>query len=114
MSVDTTLISKQFNWPKDELTQRVFSYIVKTATELMDVNKIILYGSRARGDFHRTSDFDFAFEINDDREQWTRFYVDVPDNLVTLLDIDLVRMDEVNESFKKNILRDGKVIYAGR
>lgn len=78
---------------------------------MMDARRIFLFGSRARRDFFWSSDFDFAFEINDDKGNWSRFYIDVPDNLETLLNIDLVRMDEIGESLKENVLRDGKVIY---
>ena len=113
MSLSVSHLSRKYGWPEDERSQRVLSYIVQRATELMDVKKIILYGSRARGDFNEHSDYDLAFDISDDKENWSRFFLEVPDNLETFLGIDLLRLDEIGEPLRSNIQRDGKVIYAG-
>ena len=51
-----------------------------------DVDRVILFGSRARGDFRRTSDIDLAVEGGD----FVRFALDVDEETSTLLKFDIV------------------------
>lgn len=68
-----------------------------------------MFGSRARGDNHDKSDVDIAVYGCED---FVRFSLDVEDEVWTLLKFDVVNMDgNVSEELKKEILRDGVVIY---
>lgn len=71
------------------------------------VDKVYLYGSRARGDHEKTSDIDLAVTLKDkDPASWivVRGIVEGAD---TLLKIDCLNLDEVqDESFKKFILNE--------
>ena len=52
------------------------------------VEKVILFGSRARGDFRRTSDIDIAVTGGD----FARFALDVDEETSTLLEYDIVNL----------------------
>ena len=73
-----------------------------------NVNKVILFGSRARGDFRRTSDIDLAVEGGD----FPRFSLDIEEETSTLLEYDIVNLDEeIQQELRDSIRREGRVLY---
>ena len=54
------------------------------------LNRVILFGSRARGDYWRASDIDLAVSGGD----ITRFSLDVEEETSTLLSYDVINLDE--------------------
>jgi predicted nucleotidyltransferase len=95
-----------------ELTQK-YSFI-RTLSELPFIEKIILYGSRSRGDHRDRSDIDLAIECpKATNTQWIMQIMKIIENADTLLKIDCVRLDELQEEsqFKKEILKDGIIVY---
>jgi uncharacterized protein len=78
------------------------------------VKAIYLYGSRARGDFTKMSDIDIALAYQSkDNKNWLRI-LDIIDDADTLLDIDCVRLDQVDKDLLSNINQDRKIIYEQR
>lgn len=73
-----------------------------------EVEKIILFGSRARGDFDERSDIDIAaFGGNTNN-----FLLDIDEDVNTLLDFDVVNMDkEVQPELLDSINKDGVLLY---
>lgn len=74
------------------------------------VEKVILFGSRARGDNWERSDIDLAISGGDR----VRFALDVDEIEIvpTLLMFDVVDLDEpCNEELLESIRRDGVVLY---
>lgn len=72
------------------------------------VKKVILFGSRARGDYKRTSDIDLAAKGGD----FNRFALDVDEETSTLLKFDIVNMEEnMQEALRDAIIKEGMVIY---
>lgn len=70
--------------------------------------KVILFGSRARGDFHKTSDIDLA-TIGGNH---TRFSLDVEELTSTLLKFDIVDLDvSVLQELRDSIEKEGIVLY---
>ena len=71
------------------------------------VKKVLLFGSRARGDFKRTSDIDLAaLGGNVDR-----FALDVKEDTSTLLKYDIVNLDrDMQDELREAICREGIVI----
>ena len=79
-----------------------------TFAEQYNVEKVILFGSRARGDFHRTSDIDLAVIGGD----VARFALDVDEETTTLLKYDIVDLNgAVQPELRRSIEREGKIIY---
>ena len=73
-----------------------------------NVNKVILFGSRARGDFRRTSDIDLAVSGGD----FNRFALDVDEETQTLLEFDIVNLDgDMQDELRESICRKGRVLY---
>lgn len=66
------------------------------------MDKVILFGSRARGDYKRTSDIDIAVYGGD----INRFAADVDEETSTLLNFDIVDMDSpMQEELRASIMR---------
>lgn len=73
-----------------------------------DVEKVILFGSRARGDYKRTSDIDLAISGGNT----TRFSLDAEDDVWTLLKFDVVDLGRpMQEPLKESIRSEGIVLY---
>lgn len=72
------------------------------------IEKVILFGSRARGDYQRASDIDLAVCGGD----VISFSLDVEENTTTLLNYDVV---DINKNCQTKILesieKEGKVLY---
>ena len=89
------------------ISERVLQEIRKLA-EQYHVKRVVLFGSRARGDFHRTSDIDLAVSGGD----IVSFALDVEDKTWTLLKYDVVNMDQpVQKELKESIEKEGVLLY---
>ena len=89
------------------IKERVQTEICRFA-EQYQLDKVVLFGSRARGDYHRASDIDLAV--------WggraARFAVDVDEMTSTLLTYTVVDMNQdVLKELRDSIQRDGRVLY---
>ena len=72
------------------------------------VDKVLLFGSRARGDFKRTSDIDLAVTGGD----FLRFALDVEEETSTLLEFDIVDLNRcMQQELRDSIEKEGRVIY---
>lgn len=72
------------------------------------VKKVILFGSRARGNFRIKSDIDLAVQGGD----FVRFMLDVNEETSTLLCFDIINLDEdIQQELRQAIEKEGKVIY---
>ena len=81
---------------------------IREIAEEYGVKKVILFGSRARGDFRRTSDIDLAVSGGD----FARFALDVDEETSTLLMFDIVDFDrDMQEELREAIQSEGKVLY---
>lgn len=81
---------------------------IRELAEKNHVNTVILFGSRARGDFKRASDIDLAVSGGD----FFLFALDVEEETSTPLKYDFVNLDSnVNDELLKNIQTEGKIIY---
>ena len=91
------------------LPEKVKDKIIELARKY-GVKKVILFGSRARGDNWERSDIDLAIS-GGDRVRFT-LDVDESDIVPTLLMFDVVDLDEpCNEDLRESINRDGVVLY---
>ena len=85
--------------------------LLKFAVQMLQPKQVILFGSRARGDFRENSDYAIAFLGVTERDKWLRFKAESEENPLTLLSTDLVLFEEMNDDYKKNVRTDGKVLY---
>lgn len=93
---------------------RIIDTLTKEISTFPSVEKIILYGSRARGDSDPFSDIDIAVVGNLNWWDWNKIrrLADVEDNTIsTLLKIDLVQLEKVGKTLQESILCEGKTLY---
>lgn len=73
-----------------------------------NVEKIVLFGSRAKGTHTERSDIDIAIHGGD----FDGFYWDIKENVHSLLSFDIVELgDDASDDLKKEIEKDGITIY---
>lgn len=87
----------------DQLTSRL--------STVPEVERVVLFGSRARGDEDVRSDIDLAIECPAASRQTWRAIREAVSDARTLLFIDLVRLEEAPEALRRNVLNDGVVLY---
>ncbi len=81
---------------------------IRELAAIYGIDKVVLFGSRARGDFRERSDIDLAVWGGD----FNRFWLDVDEETSTLLKFDFVNMDgPVQKELADSIAAEGKVIY---
>ena len=81
---------------------------IRNLAQKYDIEKVILFGSRARGDFRRTSDIDIAVTGGD----CARFALDVDEETSTLLEYDIVDLDrDMQDELRESIEKEGRILY---
>ncbi|MDP2365177.1 MAG: nucleotidyltransferase domain-containing protein [Ignavibacteria bacterium] len=73
--------------------------------------RIILFGSRANNRDLNYSDYDIAIDLDKTTLRQKRKVLEQIDEISGLHKIDLVYLNEVEEAFRKIILKTGKIIY---
>lgn len=89
----------------------VIHVIAKHLGQYPHVDKVILFGSRARGNERERSDIDIAVAgegITD--SEWTDMWCYV-DDAPTLLAIDLVRFEQAPSHLRESIIEEGISLY---
>ncbi len=87
--------------------QRVIDELV----ELYPIDKLVLFGSRAVGDFEERSDFDIAvFSQTLCRKKFSRLRLDAADSR-TLYWVSLVHFETNPQALQQRILEQGITIY---
>ncbi|MGN0574605.1 MAG: nucleotidyltransferase family protein [Ruminococcus sp.] len=81
---------------------------ISSFARMHNVEKVVLFGSRARGSNTDRSDIDIAVYGGD----FEGFYFDIKEKVHSLLMFDIVEADrKISEELQKEIERDGVVIY---
>ena len=81
---------------------------IRTIAARYGVHKVILFGSRARGDFYEKSDIDLAVSGGD----FVSFALEVEEETSTLLEYDIVNLKQgVQDKLLHSIEKEGIVLY---
>lgn len=93
------------------IRQNLYDEMIKVFKNT-NIDKVYLFGSRARGDFSITSDIDIAVEfLDNDKDNLIKLYTKL-EELNTLYKFDIVDMSMLdNSKFKKEIEKDRVEIY---
>lgn len=93
---------------EEEKLSGVYRQLVQFAKE-QGARKLVLFGSRARGDCGEKSDIDIAvFGCRD----FAAFYDRVQEELWSLLEVDIINGDSgISPELERGIERDGRVLY---
>jgi predicted nucleotidyltransferase len=85
--------------------------MVEQIRQQPSVDRIVLFGSRARGDHDQRSDIDLAVLCPRAGDaEWATIWT-VADEAPTLLAIDLVRLEHAGVALRREIEREGLVLY---
>ena len=94
---------------KTGIKQCVIQEIIHLAQKY-DVQKVILFGSRARGDYKLKSDIDLAFQGG----KGNYFSFDVDEETTTLLQFDIIDMDKtIKEELLESIQKSSRMELSG-
>jgi predicted nucleotidyltransferase len=85
--------------------------IVDEARRNLELRRVFLFGSRARGDARKDSDIDLAFDHGSAAPIWAEFVNMMREQAPTLLDLDLVDLAQVTAELRARILAEGKLVY---
>ncbi len=89
------------------IKKQVINEILELAKKY-DIKQVILFGSRARGDYKKTSDIDLAVTGGD----FSRFALDVEEETSTLLKYDIVELDRtIQPELLESIQKEGIILY---
>lgn len=81
---------------------------IRAIAQKYDVERVILFGSRARGDYYRASDIDLAV-LGGNIE---KFSIDIEEETSTLLEFDIIDLGQpLQEGFLNSIRKEGIVLY---
>lgn len=107
-----TIYRTKFNLsPRLKDISIIIRKIIAIASPNTSVDKIYIFGSRAKGDARDVSDIDVAIycpKIAD--KEWVEI-CDKIENINTLLSFDLVRLDTASDDLEKEIRKYGITIY---
>ena len=111
--IDVSELAIQTNGsPKDRNDIRRYDFFQHICC-LPFVDKIVLFGSRARGDHHDRSDIDLAVFCDRASDAEWQQVLDClrEDRIDTLLKVDCVHFERSNAALKEHITIEGKVLY---
>ncbi|MEG2018332.1 MAG: nucleotidyltransferase domain-containing protein [Clostridium sp.] len=94
-----------------KLDKAIIEKIICISKEVEGINKIVLFGSRARGDNELKSDIDIAIYA-DNNGAAVDFIERTENEVPTLLEFDFSDMRKVKDAlFLKQVERDGIILY---
>jgi predicted nucleotidyltransferase len=89
----------------------VLREIVRRAQGSLDLKRVLLFGSRARGDARPDSDLDLAFEHASSDATWAEFVNELHDAAPTLLPLDLVDLSKADPALRAKIEQQGQTLH---
>lgn len=97
---------------KKILEDSLISKIVPLIIRKINPEQIIIFGSRARGDFEQQSDYDIAIKSQHcSHAQWSEMVLDIQEKIQTLHKIDFVNLDAISTRLQNRIYKEGMIIY---
>lgn len=95
----------------DEIGRRAETAVVARLERLPEVERALVFGSRARGDHSPRADLDLAVSCPGvDRRRWAEIEAEIQE-AETLLFLDVTRLEDADGRFRDEILRTGRTIY---
>ncbi|MCR4431693.1 MAG: nucleotidyltransferase domain-containing protein [Tepidanaerobacteraceae bacterium] len=90
----------------------ILNKLVKIFKKYTSIEKVLLFGSRARGDFSKVSDIDIAVFSEDISDRDFNLLIDEINQIDIALSFDVVHYDKLAKaSLRNEILKDGVVMY---
>lgn len=96
------------------IDENIINSIKKIFSKYPEIDRACIFGSRARGDYKKTSDIDIVLYGNSLTHTLnTRIFYDLED-LYIIYKIDLINFNSLKDGdkFKENIINEGVEFYA--
>lgn len=94
---------------------KTLTYVISEAAKQLSPRRVLLYGSRARGDAQEQSDYDIAIDCPVLNEPaWSKFVLNLAENAPTLHHIDLVCLQQISASLYDEIVKTGVMLYEAK
>jgi len=87
--------------------------LVRSLATSPEVQRVWLFGSRARGDAGPRSDIDLAIDAPGAAHRQRLDWVSLIEDADTLLSVDVVFWDEASPALRARILHEGHLLYDG-
>ena len=108
--------------PPKKVDDELIAEVVRRIVEIADPDKIILFGSRARGAANSRSDLDILVIKDSDVPRWDRgggiYYalrdIMVPMDIIVYTPEEIYDWSQVKRAFVTTAVREGKVVYERR
>ena len=94
--------------------QRILNNVVNIIRKDLEPVEIILFGSRAKGNFYKNADFDLAVDKERPNIRRHRKMMEKINMITGLYKVDIVYLNSIDKAFKEIILKTGKIIYERR
>lgn len=91
--------------------EEVLNKTINIIKENLNPQKIIMFGSRAKGKSKFYSDFDLAMDMKRPDLQTRRMLEEKIEDIKGLYSVDLVFLNSVDEKFRNLVLKTGKIVY---
>ncbi|MEW6482656.1 MAG: nucleotidyltransferase domain-containing protein [bacterium] len=90
---------------------KILENIIGILKKYFKPEKIILFGSKAKSDFAKNSDFDLAIDKERPNIRIRRKLQEEIEEISGLYKVDIVYLNSVSLAFKEIILKTGRIIY---
>jgi len=115
-------VSIDIHAPAQKVDDELIAEVVRRIVEVADPDKIILFGSHARGEANSRSDLDILVVKESDVPRYDRsggiYYalrdIMVPMDIITYTPDEIYDWSQVKRAFVTTAVREGKVIYERR
>jgi uncharacterized protein len=87
------------------------AWLTNRLAAIPSVERVVLFGSRARGDHGPRSDIDLAVEAPEASTEDRARVVELVEDAPTLLSVDLVRLDVAEPALRAAVAREGIVLH---
>ena len=90
-----------------------YKEILEIFEKIPQIEKVVLFGSRARGDYKNTSDIDLAVKFKEEDKKL--FLINKLEELNCILKFDVLNVDKIeNDKLLENIEKEGIILYNNR
>lgn len=101
-----------FDFSRTKISKRFAHELIQYCSNQIQIQKVVLFGSRARGDFHPDSDIDLAIYTNNATHSQQNMIAFNIQEMSPPLKIDVVFVDRLKkEKMLSNTKHDGVIIY---
>ena len=93
------------------MEEKRLNKIIKILVDELNPDRLILFGSRGKGEAFTNSDYDIAVDTHKIESRKKRMLKEKLEDILGLHKLDLVFINEVEKKFKEIILKTGRVVY---